>query len=574
MNILADFAEHCGSAADYTEAFRRHAEGSLQAHAGRKRITVVVVGDCLLWDVAVELQLLLPGYGVAVDPVLVGARTPSQLIGQLESLTIPSDAVVIYSPVTFSFSPRLASAMGTSWLKHVSHWKEIVRSEVQAIERVWLQLGEFKVTALVVNLPSGAALIEDSFRGRLSYAWTWPVRAMLTSRIRKSLTAILERGLVSNPVLVDERRFGSSWKAGAQAYNLGEIHPTFLASNLASTAYLPIVICSSLLVGRKLVVVDLDNTLWSGVMAEGVVEHFRSRQDALKRLKRTGVVLAVASKNDPNRLRWEECALGPADFVAMKINWQLKSKSVKEIIASLNLGPEAVVFIDDRADERDLVRRSSPGVLALDATDETVWRAIEAWTKLADSALGDRTSLYRERAARASFLREEAEGDDSGAELAGLGLAVELGRMQVKHIARAAELINRTNQFNINGVRIVEADWPEAGLDVFVAHAEDKFGTMGMVGVIAITADGFISHFVLSCRAFGFQVEYALLAHAVKFSLADERAIRGVVIDTGRNSPCREIFGTAGFVQEDDVWRLRSPMRWECPSWLTLRSDP
>ena len=134
------------------------------------------------------------------------------------------------------------------------------------------------------------------------------------------------------------------------------------------------------LLGRaKALLVDLDNTLWEGVMADGPVRHHRDRQRQLKRLREAGVLLVALSKNDPGSIRWDELSLDPEDFVLHQINWRPKPDNVSEAITALDLAPEAFVLLDDNPAERALVCENVPGVRALDPTDPLADEALAQW---------------------------------------------------------------------------------------------------------------------------------------------------------------------------------------------------
>ena len=121
------------------------------------------------------------------------------------------------------------------------------------------------------------------------------------------------------------------------------------------------------LLGRaKALLVDFDNTLWEGVMADGPVRHYRDRQRQLKRLRDAGVLLVALSKNDPSSIRWDELSLEYEDFVLHQVNWRPKPDNVSEAITALDLAPEAFVLLDDNPVERALVCENVPGVRALD----------------------------------------------------------------------------------------------------------------------------------------------------------------------------------------------------------------
>ena len=325
--------------------------------------------------------------------------------------------------------------------------------------------------------------------------------------------------------LLDENSLRET--AGAAAlgrvyFQGGAFHPTRLGIELGSRLYFDAVYAAAHLATKKVIVCDLDNTLWNGVIGEGAVTHHLDRQELLKELRRRGVLLSINSKNDPRNVHWSGARLETADFVAPQINWDSKALNIGRIRDELNLKVKDFVFLDDRPDELERVRIAFPEIHALDATRSDTWRFLGHWQRtLPSDPDEDRTRLYHERVRREQFVKDRGQAacqvEDEAAALTDLGLAVtirEAGRSELK---RAVELINRTNQFNLCGSRTTLRELQD-GLGtshaVFTADASDKFGHMGVVGVMVAEWKPNrveIPIFVLSCRVFGFGIEYALL---------------------------------------------------------------
>ncbi len=132
----------------------------------------------------------------------------------------------------------------------------------------------------------------------------------------------------------------------------------------------------------KVLLVDFDNTLWSGVMADGPVAHDRAAQRTLLRLRQAGVLRVALSKNDPQTIRWDEMELAPEDFVLHKLTWQPKAYAAAEAITELNLAPGAFVLVDDNPAERAMVTQAIPEIAALDPAQPATWRMLDAWLAL------------------------------------------------------------------------------------------------------------------------------------------------------------------------------------------------
>ena len=232
--------------------------------------------------------------------------------------------------------------------------------------------------------------------------------------------------------LLDEdslRRTTSTLALGHVHFQSGAFHPTRLGLELGSRLYFDAVYAAAHLATKKVVVCDLDNTLWNGVIGEGAVTHHVDRQETLKELRRRGVLLSINSKNDPANVHWTGARLEAADFVAPQINWEPKPGNIARIRDELNLKIKDFVFIDDRPDELERVQSAFPEILALNAERPETWRFLGHWQRsLPANPDEDRTRLYHERVHRDEFLKtgipEAGRVEDEAAALARLELAV------------------------------------------------------------------------------------------------------------------------------------------------------
>jgi FkbH-like protein len=371
---------------------------------------------------------------------------------------------------------------------------------------------------------------------------------------------------------------------GRMFYDADLQHPAALGKHLAGP-FCDVLFVQAHLLKRKLVASDLDNTLWAGVIGEGAgVSHHADRQQALQHLKKKGVVLAVNSKNDPKNIRWDGGLLCADDFVCQQVNWDPKVLNLQRIARQLNLKPKDFVFVDDRPDERELVRVAMPEVLSLDATDDRAWRLLDLWASLLD-AEGDaanRTQFYKQREARERFLDEQKPEviSDRGRLFTELDLTIDIRHARPADLKRAVELINRTNQFNTTGARTTlkevtgwhdHPDWR-----VLVVDAADKFGSMGTVSVLVLHDTGetiAIPAFVLSCRVFGYGIETALLNRVKRLAADAGRPIVAQLVRTMHNDPCARVYADNGFREEADHWSFTGSAISADPTWLTVRGD-
>ena len=331
---------------------------------------------------------------------------------------------------------------------------------------------------------------------------------------------------------------------------------------------------------KKCVILDLDGTLWPGVLAEtgapfawtpeisghnSYIGLYFGLHEALKALKARGILLACVSKNDEALVRelWtypdhypHERLLTPDDFVTWRVNWEDKPSNIASIAEELGFALDAFVFIDDHPVERERVRQALPAVDLL-GEDPFVLRRIlltdprfQALTLTEESAV--RTDLVKAQLGRER--QRAALGDDF---LASLEVVTTCARpTDPATLARVGELFQRTTQFNTTGRTFSEAELArhaDAGA-VFTAHCRDRFGDYGLVAA-AVAEGAEISAFAMSCRVIGLKVEHQFLAFILD-TLADRHAeALAKVVETARNGPVRHLYADNGFTQDQGVWR-------------------
>jgi len=336
---------------------------------------------------------------------------------------------------------------------------------------------------------------------------------------------------------------------------------------------------------RKLIILDLDETLWGGIVGEVGWSHLRvgghdpvgeayvDFQRELKALRRRGLLLALVSKNDEavalEALRTHpEMVLRTEDFVGWRINWEDKALNVADLVAGLNLGLASAVFIDDHPIERARVREALPEVLVPEWPEDP---ALFAHALLSLRCF-DVPALSREDAARTELYAAERHRQELGTKvgsvqewLHSLGIRVIVEELNAGNLARTVQLLNKTNQMNLATRRLTEPEllaWTGAGCrKLWTFRVADKYGDAGLTGILGIEAgdDGVaITDFVLSCRVMGRKVEETILSIAVEHarSLGLPRVIARYV-PTQRNRPCLQFFMQSGFRQEDPetfVW--------------------
>ena len=340
----------------------------------------------------------------------------------------------------------------------------------------------------------------------------------------------------------------------------------------------------------KLVVVDIDDTLWRGIAAEetepnppraiegwplGVVE-------ALGFLKQRGMLLAIASKNDEKRLTslWQTIIGGHRlsldDFAVRKINWRPKIENFDEILAETNLLPKNVLYIDDNPVERAAIKAAYPDVRVL-GPNPYLWRRILLWSSEMQVAQITAESTKRTEMVQAQVRREEQRQIMSREEfLSSLDLRVTVTAIETSNhplLGRAVELVNKTNQFNTTGRR-----WSQAEVTSFFAtggrfytfDAQDKFTAYGTIGVVMVKNRVF-EQFVMSCRVVGMDVELAAIGAIIDAERAEEEAsISAEFEPTEANVLCRDLYARAGFDACHDKWRLDSRVAPPFPAHIAI----
>jgi len=355
---------------------------------------------------------------------------------------------------------------------------------------------------------------------------------------------------------------------------------------------------------KKCLVLDLDNTLWGGVVGEEGVDGiqlgpnypgsaFVEFQQHVLALQRRGVILAVASKNNPADVdevfaRQRFMALCKEHFADLQVHWELKSESLRRIAANLGIGLEHIVFVDDNPAECEQVRGTLPmvTVIQLPPQPERYPEALHAdgWFDVLALSNEDlrRGELYQQRAGAEALRSSSTSVEDY---YRALDMELCVAPVDQASLKRAAQLTQKTNQLNVTTRRYSEAQLASRMADpdwfVVTMGVTDRFGDNGIVGVmLARTANEAleIDTFLLSCRVIGRAVETAMLAHLC--DLAEQRglhAMTGELIPTPKNLPVRDLFERHGFarVSEDasgaSAWRIALPQqRVHWPDWFRV----
>lgn len=316
---------------------------------------------------------------------------------------------------------------------------------------------------------------------------------------------------------------------------------------------------------RKVAIVDLDDTLWGGIVGDvgwqnlrlGGHDHlgeaFVDFQMALKALSKRGVLLGIVSKNEESIAleaitRHPEMVLNLEDFAGWKINWDDKAKNVMDLVRELNLGLDSAVFIDDNPTERARVASALPDVLVPEwPGDKTMYKSALLSLDCFDTATVTEEDVARANAYAAernrSQLRDQVESQEDW--LKQLNVTVRVEALNGANLKRVVQLLNKTNQMNLTTRRMTEsefADWSAAEQSrVFAIRVSDAFGDSGLTGIVSyqLQADAAkIVDLVLSCRVMGKGVEETLLSIAISKAAEDgAKRIELTYLPTEKNKP-------------------------------------
>jgi FkbH-like protein len=339
---------------------------------------------------------------------------------------------------------------------------------------------------------------------------------------------------------------------------------------------------------RKCLVVDLDHTLWGGVLGEDGIHGialgqsypgnaFRRFQQAVLALSHRGILLAINSKNNPDEVlevlrSHPDMVLKAHHFSAMQINWRDKADNMLAIADALAIGVDSLVFFDDSPAECALMRRLRPEILTIQAPKDV----LDYPGALARSCAFEQLSITAEDVRRREIYRDEerrrqhrASAASMGAFLESLQMAAEIRPIDRFSLPRAVELTQKTNQFNLTTRRYAAAEIAtaaEAGDGAaFSLRLVDRFGDHGIVGLAIVRVDRSVADietFLLSCRVIGRSAETALLSFLVGWARSRRlEGVEGEFVPTRKNAPAADFYARHGFSPAGQTgrgtrWRL------------------
>ncbi len=488
----------------------------------------------------------------------------------------------------------------------VAAFKDLLAYEPVPLQRVLQQVDEY--CALLITM-------SERVKYALVPAWVLPsyrsVFGVLDMQTEIGLTNTLMR---MNLRLAENLEKASNiyvlnthnWiaQAGAQAFSpklwyLGKIP---FGNEVFKTAARDIKAALRGLLGyaRKLIIVDLDDTLWGGIVGDAgwenlvlgghhhLGEAYADFQHALKSMQNRGILLAIVSKNEEQVAleairKHPEMVLTLEDFAGWRINWQDKVQNIIDLMTELNLGPQAAVFIDDNPAERARVKESLPEVLVPDWPEDPLFYP----AALLSLRCFEMPSLSREDLVRTTMYlsenkRRELKKTVSSLEewLKRLSIRVQVEELHPANLQRATQLLNKTNQMNLSTRRMSEAElmaWAEQEhRRLWTLRVSDKFGDAGLTGIVSLEIQdrsAQIVDFILSCRVLGRKIEQTMLAMAIHH--AQGLGIENVYaryVPTTKNKPCLDFFNSLAprFQQQGDCFMRDAKQPFPVPEHIEL----
>jgi FkbH-like protein len=496
------------------------------------------------------------------------------------------------NPDLWNFKPDIVF-VHTTW-RDASQFPELLESDAEVDHRLHSEMARFESFWEKIHTGLGALIIQNNFdlpcprplgnlEGSESYG---RVNFLLRLNAEFARYARNHSGFLINDILYLSAQLGlANWFGRSYWYNFRmALSPTAtvaLARNVAA------IVKSIYGKSRKCLVLDLDNTLWGGVIGDDGLENiilgrdhpvgeaFLDFQRYVKGLQRRGIILAACSKNDIETARegflHPDSILKLEDFSAFKANWNPKPENIREIAAELNIGLDAIVFVDDNPAERALVADQLPEVAVPEVgSDVSLFAEIlehEGYFEVHKVVQDDlnRSAYYTSNAQRET---SQSGFGNYGEFLASLDMTAEIGPFLPVYLERITQLVNKTNQFNLTTRRFTSAELEALAQDPdFITQygrLADKFGDNGLASVMigrVVDDTVEINLWLMSCRVLKREMEFAMFDALVEqCRVRGIRKIVGVYIPSKKNSMVAGHYASLGFspmgggFEERELW--------------------
>lgn len=542
-----------------------------QAHPGLPAVRIAVTGHSTLNALLPALVAQCARHGLWTRPQL------SDFDSYVFDLTDPSSELYARDPdlaLCVLDARVVLDKLPSPW--SVQDLADVLDAELGLLEGLVARFGATARGTLVLNtlpLPHSltAQLVDLRSRARAGALWREANARLLLLVEEHPRLVVLDLEAVNDavrdrPTVADTR---------LSLYAKAHLSPETLGAYAREAGHLARMITGRL---RKCLVLDLDNTVWGGVLGddgpEGIEvadtyrgEAFRAFQRVARQIASQGVLLAAVSKNDLEPVRevlrgHPGMTLREDDFVRVVANWRPKHENLRELAADLNIGVDSFVFVDDSPYERGLVRRELPEVAVVDVDEEPALHGErllrEGWFTVRELTGEDlrRPERYRDELVRRDFLNDFDSLDDY---LRELGVTVRLAAVGEREVARISQITLRTNQFNMTGRRLQPEDvraWCADPVRLPLAvHASDRFGDNGVVGAVFLRFEGrtaVLDNFLLSCRVFSRGIEQSCLSAVLRYAKdRGAREVTGSFVPTAKNGKVADFYERSGFVALD-----------------------
>ena len=539
-----------------------------------------VIKIALLGDNATQLlNQALRGYGYALGINFEIWESDYDQIYQTVSdehsplYSSPPDYVII-----FQSSKKLLSGF---YKKNTEQKKNFAEDQAKFSEKIIdIINSRIKCTIIYLNFPEINDAVFGNFSNKLDISFLYQLRLLnvelMKLAVRKKNVNIGDLSTIQNTI-------GSKTAVSEKFY--------ITTDNVLDIDVLPAVaksIADIILayLGRfkKCLVLDLDNTMWGGIIGDdgmegiqigdlGIGKAFTKFQQWIKQLKERGIILTVCSKNTEHLAKepfekHPDMVLRLEDIAVFVANWQNKADNIRYIQSILNIGFDSMVFLDDSPFEREMVKKEIPGITVPELPEDPA----EYLPFLYEQNLFETTSFTEEDSKRNDQYREEAERtvlqeaytneDDF---LQSLEMKALIGPVNSFTLPRAAQLTQRSNQFNLRTIRYSE-DQVKAVVEdpdkfTLTLTLQDKFGDYGLISLVITEkknmTDMFIDTWIMSCRVLKRNVEQLVLNEIVTLAKKHNcRRIIGEYIPTQKNGLVKDHFENMGFINENDQWVL------------------
>jgi len=545
---------------------RKKLRRELASEDGLHPVRIAVLGGSTTNEVVdlLEIFLLAAGFQPTFHPSEYGRFYEEAVLEPGDLIAFAPDIVYLHTSFLNVQSPPPVHCSE-------AEFQGYVEAELGRYRRIWESI-ERNVSAQIVQnnfeLPPYALLgnLDSVSSGGMS-------RFLLAMNMEFARAAAADSRLLLHDVHSLAARLGlDRWFDWDRYFGYKILHTP--EANCALARSLTAVVRALYGRSRKVLVLDLDNTLWGGVIGDDgvdkiqigretpVAEAYTAFQEYCLSLQHRGILLAVCSKNNEEVARQgfehPDSVLKLEHFAAFKANWEPKHENILAIAKELNLGVDSFVFVDDNPAERAIVQAQIPGIAVPEVGAEVSQyaaildrgRYFEPVSMSAEDL--SRAELYQHNAARASAAATFA---DYGEYLDSLEMVAEIDRFKPVYVDRIAQLTNKTNQFNLTTRRYTLAEMEAIAQDStyigLYGKLSDRFGDNGLITIVLGRREGDILHldlWLMSCRVLKRDMELAMLDALVENArAAGAKSLQGRYIPTKKNGMVADHYEKLGF---------------------------